>query len=371
VGAYAARSDWLSLDGPAGSFGIFLGYSEPGALAYFTGLGPNRKGVLKPEITAPGRWVMASLSRWAWPVGEILSIFESPVSGKPLALVATDSIHSVSQGTSFATPHVAGVCALLLQADPLLDNSQIKSILTSTAATDSMISGAPDNYWGHGRANAISAARRALGLENDTLCISAALDPPDTLWTDSLAYTVSIDFSGSSQKLVSFSMNVHWPPKSLGILFPVGGTAAEDTLNLEFDTTAIGNGLLGVTGFAGQELPAGNNLVKLAFTPVSAAFLDSVAVTFELESLKGDLAPFELSETVEISQAGQVALRPVLACKVPGDVDRSGKLDIFDLIQIVRILSGRQAEHVCSDIDRNGDTNIFDLLKLLRLLAGR
>ncbi len=371
AGAYTVRADWLSLEGPAGSSGIFLGRSEPGTLTYFTGLGPNRKGVLKPEITAPGRWVMASLSRWAWPVAEKLSMFNSPIGSKPLVLVATDSIHGVSQGTSFAAPHVAGVCALLLEADPSLTNSQIKSILTATAATDSMTAGAPDNYWGHGRANAISAARRALGLENDTLFISAALDPPDTLWTDSLAYTVSIDFSSSSQELISFSMDIHWPPESLRVLLPLAGTVEEDALNLDFDTTALNSGLLGIAGFADYGPPAGTNLVDLAFTPLSAAFLDSVTVIFELESLQGDLEPFELSGSVEINQAGRVALRPVLACEVTGDVDRSGELNVFDLIQMLRILSGRAAEHVCSDIDQNGGTDIFDLLELLRLLAGR
>jgi len=371
AGAYTARADWLSLEGPAGSSGIFLGHSEPGALTYFTGLGPNRKGVLKPEITAPGRWVLASLSRWAWPVGEILSIFKSPISGKPLVLVAADSIHSVSQGTSFATPHVAGVCALLLQADPALTNSQIKSILTATAATDSMTTGAPDNYWGYGRVNAISAARRSLGLETDTLCISAALDPPDTLWTDSLVYTVSIDFSRSPQRVLSFSMDIHWPPESLRVLLPPGGTASESDLELVFDTAAVGSGLLGITGIAGSGAPAGTDRLQLSFTPVSAALLDSVAVTFDLKSIKGDLVPFELSETVEISQAGPLALRPLLVSVLPGDVDRSGKLDVFDLIQILGILRGEIPEHVCSDINRSGDTDIFDLLELLRLLAYR
>ena len=371
VGAYTARADWLSLEGPAGSSGIFLGYSQPGALTYFSGLGPNRKGVLKPEITAPGRWVMASLSRWAWPVGEKLSIFESPVGGKPLVLVATDSIHSVSQGTSFAAPHVAGVCALLLQADPSMDNSRIKSVLTAAAATDSMTEGAPDNFWGHGRANAIGAARMALGLETDTLAVSAALVPPDTLWTDSLAYTVSIDLSGSPQALISFSMDIHWPPQSLRALLPAGGTETDCTLDLVFDTTGLGSGTLGVSGSAACPTPAGTGLVQLDFIPVSAAFRDSVAVTFELESLDGDLEPFELAAMAEISQAGPLALRPLLACQVAGDVDGNGKLNVFDLIQLLRILSGRVPAHVCSDIDRNGHTNIFDLLQLLRLLAAR
>ena len=164
VGAYTARTDWNPAEPGVGSAKTIIGGSVPGTLTYFSGLGPNRKGVLKPEITAPGRWVMASLSSWAWPVREYLSIFASPAGGKPLLMVAQDSIHAVSQGTSFAAPHVAGLCALLLQANPDLAGTEIKNILTATASRDSMTVGAPDNYWGYGRADAIAAVRKVLGL---------------------------------------------------------------------------------------------------------------------------------------------------------------------------------------------------------------
>lgn len=59
------------------------------------------------------------------------------------------------QGTSFASPVVAGVAALVLSANPTLSNAQIVSLLEQTA--DDL--GAPgyDPYFGYGRVNAFRA----------------------------------------------------------------------------------------------------------------------------------------------------------------------------------------------------------------------
>ncbi|HUU28827.1 MAG TPA: choice-of-anchor D domain-containing protein [archaeon] len=53
----------------------------------------------------------------------------------------------------------------------------------------------------------------------------------------------------------------------------------------------------------------------------------------------------------------------------PGDVDKNSKVDIFDLLELLKVLSGRVASSSSSDVDRNGATNIFDLLELLKILS--
>jgi subtilisin family serine protease len=56
-----------------------------------------------------------------------------------------------------------------------------------------------------------------------------------------------------------------------------------------------------------------------------------------------------------------------------GDVDLSGSVNIFDLLRLLRILSGNEPlepERIwVADIDNSGSVNIFDLLKLLQLLS--
>lgn len=58
-------------------------------------------------------------------------------------------------GTSMACPHVAGLCALILEAQSLLTPSQVKDVLRMTA-TDLGPSG-KDDYYGYGEVNATKA----------------------------------------------------------------------------------------------------------------------------------------------------------------------------------------------------------------------
>jgi hypothetical protein len=73
-----------------------------------------------------------------------------------------------AEGTSFATPVVAGVAALVLSANPNLKASEVKSIMETTAdkvgdAGDYDESGHSPKF-GYGRVNAANAVRKALNL---------------------------------------------------------------------------------------------------------------------------------------------------------------------------------------------------------------
>ncbi len=56
----------------------------------------------------------------------------------------------------------------------------------------------------------------------------------------------------------------------------------------------------------------------------------------------------------------------------PGDVDGNGSIDIFDVLEILRIIGGRvtpdPAMSAAADVDANGRIDIFDLLALLKIL---
>ncbi|MCE5273344.1 M6 family metalloprotease domain-containing protein [bacterium] len=52
-----------------------------------------------------------------------------------------------------------------------------------------------------------------------------------------------------------------------------------------------------------------------------------------------------------------------------GDVDGNGKTDVFDLLSLLKSLSGTAPSGQNSDVDENGKTDIFDLLALLKKLA--
>jgi len=53
----------------------------------------------------------------------------------------------------------------------------------------------------------------------------------------------------------------------------------------------------------------------------------------------------------------------------PGDLDSDGAVNTFDLIRLLRIISGAEQETGAADLDGSGRTDIFDLIELLKLLA--
>ncbi len=121
VGAWVSRDCW-----PTESYGelcttIFGGSwsaVQVGEIAPFSSPGPTRDGRLKPEISAPGMEVMAALSQDA--------------ESYPYA-TAPGGKHQIQQGTSMASPHAAGVVALLLEARPNATPSQIRNWLVAGA----------------------------------------------------------------------------------------------------------------------------------------------------------------------------------------------------------------------------------------------
>ena len=97
--------------GTIGPFGRSYETSVADILADFSSQGPNPAvpGTLVPNITAPGVAVLGA--------------------GKE------NSEWELANGTSFASPHVAGGGALLLSADPSLTPSELQSIFQTTATT--------------------------------------------------------------------------------------------------------------------------------------------------------------------------------------------------------------------------------------------
>ena len=58
--------------------------------------------------------------------------------------------YSYMDGTSMASPHVAGVAALLMAAHPSATVSEIATVLKQTARHPGGDHNRPDNRWGYG-----------------------------------------------------------------------------------------------------------------------------------------------------------------------------------------------------------------------------
>ncbi|CAH9081619.1 unnamed protein product, partial [Cuscuta epithymum] len=84
----------------------------------FSGQSRNPADVLKPNLLAPGHQIWAAWSP--------MSVSDPILSGHNFALIS---------GTSMATPHVAGIAALIKQKYPTWTPSMIASALSTTATT--------------------------------------------------------------------------------------------------------------------------------------------------------------------------------------------------------------------------------------------
>lgn len=127
VGASTNRDSWIDYTGE----GIVVPHSPRGR-ANFSAAGPNQLGGLKPELVAPGAWVIGAMSQAADPrqAGNSFSIF-SGIGTCPddSQCYVIDDEHAVTTGTSMAAPLVTGAIALLMQRSPTLTMQEAKSLL--------------------------------------------------------------------------------------------------------------------------------------------------------------------------------------------------------------------------------------------------
>ncbi|MFB3789529.1 MAG: S8 family serine peptidase [bacterium] len=140
VANYVTKNAWTTVDGNVHEDTSAI----IGNIATTSGRGPLRNGNPKPDLAAPGQYIVA-----AWEANI------QPDYGNRRSQSVSDGKHFIDQGTSMASPHVCGVAALLLQKNPTLDAQQIKQILLQSAVDR----GTPgwDGRWGAGKLDAKAA----------------------------------------------------------------------------------------------------------------------------------------------------------------------------------------------------------------------
>jgi len=127
-----------------------------GAIASFSSIGPRYDGLMKPDIAAPGVSIASSISSFT--NSSYTSVASVPFNNRTYHFAKFS-------GTSMASPMVAGVVALILDANPYLMPQQVKDIIMQTAREDNYtqvipIDGSPK--WGAGKINAYAAVQLAL-----------------------------------------------------------------------------------------------------------------------------------------------------------------------------------------------------------------
>lgn len=119
------------------------------ALGWFSSRGPSVEGLMKPEVSAPGVDIYSASN-------------------------GSDTQYVKDSGTSMASPHVAGAIALLVAAQPEITFDKVRELFISTTdqavlprfgqtCGDSADDVFPNNLYGHGRINVLSAIKGVRG----------------------------------------------------------------------------------------------------------------------------------------------------------------------------------------------------------------
>jgi len=158
IGAPACSAKAISVAAHSSEYAITGGSIFGGALASFSSEGPLMDETIKPDISAPGVSIGSSVSSY------------TDASYTPATTVTfngNDYDFTKISGTSMSSPVVAGVCALIWEANPYLASWQVKSIIIQTAREDVNTGNIPNSgsyEWGHGKVNAYKAIKMALSI---------------------------------------------------------------------------------------------------------------------------------------------------------------------------------------------------------------
>ena len=152
VGGYTTRNDYTT-NGTHGTLNETVG-----DVSSFSSYGPTADGRMKPEISAPGCFIISAVS-------------SNDASGTIMQADNNDSwertnLYGYMQGTSMSAPFVAGVVATWLQACPQLTPEQLREVMRSTARKDTFTGTLEegDNNWGYGKVDAYNGLKQCISI---------------------------------------------------------------------------------------------------------------------------------------------------------------------------------------------------------------
>ena len=142
VGASAWRTSYVNTKGST----VNNNHGTNGVRADFSGCGPAVSGLTKPDILAPGVNICSATNSY-------FNINPLKVTQEITYEDKTYEWHSLD-GTSMATPMVAGIIALWLEADPTLTRERILNVFAQTANHYDASLTYPNNHYGYGEIDA-------------------------------------------------------------------------------------------------------------------------------------------------------------------------------------------------------------------------
>jgi hypothetical protein len=214
VASYVTKNQWQSIDTN------MYQYDPPvtvGAISPFSSVGPRRDGVTKPDISAPGQGIFSTLS--------------SDASVNPI-FIHPDGVHFLTQGTSMASPHIAGVVALIFDSLGSMYTDRVMHQLFNSARADGHTGKIPNSTWGWGKVDADGATQVI------TPILIQGLSASTESWGVLLSWSSPGDLRADEFRVFR-ALDIGIPPSELLASAELAGEIDPDAMDVVFEDRAL------------------------------------------------------------------------------------------------------------------------------------
>jgi len=190
IGSYTTRADYTT---EGSSLTNHLDETV-GDISSFSSYGPALDGRAKPDLVAPGCFIISAVS------SNDASISSIPLAGS-LTQDGTTYSWGYMQGTSMAAPFFAGTVATWLQADPQLTPERVIEIASATSQLPENLSVSEQSRWGAGSLASYEAIKTV--IETTGIASSTALPAASFTWEKNADGSLRVLFMGTEAENVS------------------------------------------------------------------------------------------------------------------------------------------------------------------------
>lgn len=139
VGVYYSATSYMDING---NIQQYRDESQLDKIVHFSSWGTDDNGMNHPDVVAPGAGVCSAYNNYDSDYIDAKGEFRPEMSADltdGVNLFGRNHYYGVKEGTSMAAPHVSGIIALWLQANPNLTYADVRNIIRETSVKDEFV----------------------------------------------------------------------------------------------------------------------------------------------------------------------------------------------------------------------------------------